>query len=217
MGEPLAALVDPLARLMVQVLKDEVRERIVTAALAVFAERGFRGATLALIGRRARVGAASVYRYYSSKSRLFAAAVPKSLVTELEALLERRVHALGAGPDAALDDGGDAMLRLWTEHRLAMVILLERAEGTPYAKFGERFVERLVALTTREIERGSPGAHLTPAARFVLRTIFENTRRTIAAILAAHSEPGEVREAVERFWSYQIPGLRGFARGLAEN
>ena len=49
-------------------------------------------------------------------------------------------------------------------------------------------------------------------ARFVLERIFEGTRRTLAAILAAHADERPLREAIEAFWSYQIPGLAGLAR-----
>lgn len=214
MGPSLGALLHPEPRLMAQVLKEEVRARIVESALAAFAEEGYAGATLAAIGRRAGVGAASVYRYYSSKRRLLDAAVPRSLVRELESLLERRVHALAAGKGSE-GAGGDEMLRLWTEHRLAMVILLDRSEGTPYAGFGRRFVDTLVELTLAEIRASRPAVRLSEPTRFVLREIFENTRRMLAAILSAHEDPRAIREAVERFWSYQIAGLQAFAASAA--
>ena len=36
--------------------------------------------------------------------------------------------------------------------------------------------------------------------------------RPPAAILEAHADERELREAIEAFWSYPIPGLKGFAR-----
>jgi AcrR family transcriptional regulator len=197
---------------MPQVLKDEVRARIEAAALEIFAERGYAGAKMTAIAERAGVGTASTYRYYAGKRELFDALVTPALAEEFESLLDRRVRALSrvfrAETTRGADDLGDELLRFWAAHRLAVVILLDRAEGTDYAAFGARFVERLVASTLGELRSRR---RATEAVRFVLARIFDNTRRMLAAILEAHADERALREAIDAFWSYQIPGLRGFA------
>ena len=50
---------------------DTLRERLVDAATAVFAEQGFRAASLAAIGRRAGVTKGGVYFHFRSKEALF--------------------------------------------------------------------------------------------------------------------------------------------------
>lgn len=201
---------------MPQVLKEEIRHRIVTAALEVFAEQGFEGASMAAIAERAGLGTATTYRYYAGKAELFEAAVPQDLARRFEAILERRVKglarvALGVTPPGE-GDTSEEMLRFWVEHRLAVVVLLDRAEGTPYAQYGERFVWLLVTATLAQIRSERPGIKVSPPARFVLQRIFENTRRMLAAILVEHATERALREAIEVYWSYQIPGLRGYAQ-----
>lgn len=93
-----------------------------------------------------------------------------------------------------------------------MVILLDRAADTAYAHYGARFVDLLVSGTLAQLRAAHPGIRVPATARFVLERIFEGTRRTLAAILAAHADERPLREAIEAFWSYQIPGLAGFAR-----
>lgn len=205
---------------MPQVLKEEVRQRILAAALDVFAAHGYVGATMTQIAERAGLGTASLYRYYASKGELFDAVVTPELARRFEALLERRVRALSrnvlggaARPEADL---GEEMLRFWVENRLAVVILLDRAAGTAYERYGERFVELLVAETLAQIRAAHPGLRVSAPARFVLARIFENTRRMLAAILEAHEGERALREAIELFWSYQIPGIRGFAARVSE-
>jgi AcrR family transcriptional regulator len=201
---------------MPQVLKEEVRERLLAAALEVFAESGYAGATMAAIAERAGLGTASTYRYYPGKGELFDAVVTPALAARFEALLEGRVHALAqqafGGAGGSADDRGGEMLRFWVEHRLAVVVLLRGAEGTAYAHFGERFVELLVAATLAEVRAEQPGVRVSPAARFVLTRIFENTRHMLAAILAEHPGERALREAIEAFWSYQVPGMQGFVK-----
>jgi AcrR family transcriptional regulator len=200
---------------MPQVLKDDVRERILAAALEVFAAQGYVGATMTAIAQRAGLGTASLYRYYPGKGELFDAVVTPALAERFEALLEGRVRALAhlalRMPAPRADDQGEEMLRFWVENRLAVVVLLDRAEGTTYAPFGERFVELLVSTTLTQLRAAHPGLRVGAAARFVLTRIFENTRRMLADILEAHPDERALREAIEGFWSYQIPGLHGFS------
>jgi hypothetical protein len=139
------------------------------------------------------------------------------MARQFEALLERRVRGLArvviTNVPSGAEDLGEEMLRFWIEHRLAVVVLLDRAEGTPFADFGDRFVEQLLSATIANLRAETPQVRVTPAARFVLARIFENTRRMLAAILETHHDERALRNAIEGFWSYQIPGLRGFADG----
>lgn len=203
---------------MPQVLKDEIRHRIVTAALEAFAEQGFEGASMAAIAERAGLGTATTYRYYAGKAELFEAAVPPDVARRFEALLERRVKglarvALGITPPGE-GDASEEMLRFWIEHRLEVVVLLDRAAGTPYAQYGERFVWLLVTSTLAQLRAERPGLKIAPPARFVLQRIFEGTRGILAAILVEHASERALREAIQAFWSYQIPGLRGFTQAV---
>jgi AcrR family transcriptional regulator len=185
---------------MPQVKKAEIRARILDGALAVFARDGVETATMTGIAAAAGIGAASIYRYYASKDELFAAVITPELTKRFETLLARRVRGLAQrllrGERA--DDAADEMMQFWIANRLAVVILLD----TPY---GERFVDLLMKHTIAELGR------LAPPQRFVLRAIFEGTRRLLARVLAEHADPAELRAAIETFWSYQVAGLRGLA------
>ncbi len=205
---------------MPQVLKPEVRERITSAALEVFATQGYVGATMAGIAERAGLGAASLYRYYPSKAELFDAVVTPELATRFESLLESRLRSLAhlAGGAPARDEGAASLLLdFWVEHRLAVVILLDRAAGTDYAHYGERFVELLTKGLISQFRAAHPGVRISAPTRFTIERIFEGTRRTLAAILAAHDDERALREAVAAFWAYQLPGLAGLAAWLVDH
>lgn len=55
--------VEPAAR-------SDKAERILDAALELFAQRGFHGTAVPLVAERAQVGAGTIYRYFSSKEAL---------------------------------------------------------------------------------------------------------------------------------------------------
>jgi AcrR family transcriptional regulator len=201
---------------MAQVLKKELRDRILRAALEVFAAQGYLVATMGSIAERAGLGTASLYRYYPGKADLFAAVIPQELVDQFDALLTRRVRALGRAASPTTDPSGEEMLQFWITHRLEVVILLERAAGTPYADFGARFVDNLTRLTLEQFDAVHGTSASSKTTSFVLRAIFENTRRMIASILEMHTDERDIRRAIETFWAYQIAGLRGLSAQVVE-
>ena len=205
---------------MVQVLKEEVRQRIRRAALAEFAASGVARATIGAIAQRAEIGAATLYGYYASKDALLLDVIPAELAEEFESTLERRVRALAFVPSQPDGDFGAAsssaqeILEFWLRHRLEVVVLLDRAEGTVYADFGQRFVKRLTELSLSLIRAESPKTKVSSEERLVLSLIFENTRRTLATLLERGRSERAIREAFAAFWAYQLPGLRGFAQSV---
>jgi AcrR family transcriptional regulator len=202
---------------MPQVLKAEVRERIVRAALSELARGGYAATTMSQIARAADMAVANLYRYFASKEELFEAAVPRALVTRFDELLEKsvRAHAHLAGLPRPNDgDAARELLEFWIEHRLLVIILLGRAQGSVHEQFGERFVARLVALSVNEIRRAYPGVVIPREARLVLEQIFDNTRRMIHAVLEGCEGEQAIRRAVSAFRSYQVAGLAAFARSL---
>ncbi|MFT3764948.1 MAG: TetR/AcrR family transcriptional regulator [Minicystis sp.] len=50
--------------------KEDKRQRLLRAALELFAERGFHGTAVPLVAERAGVGAGTVYRFFESKEEL---------------------------------------------------------------------------------------------------------------------------------------------------
>ncbi len=202
---------------MAQVLKDDVRERIRHAALEVFAERGFKGATMPEIARRAGVAPANLYRYYDDKEALFAAVVPDELARRHDELLARSVRSLASlatTPPGGTTEANEALLAFWLENRHAVVVLLDRGADTRYAQYGERFVEELVALSVGELHAAHPGLRVSPEAKKTLTIIFDNTRRAIATILRTTRDEARIREAIAGFRSYQMAGLAAFVRWL---
>ncbi len=193
---------------MAQVLKDAVRSRIREAALRCFADQGYPGTSMADIAAAAGTAPANVYRYFPSKEALFAAVVPAELADRHDELLDTRIAALadrGRDRDAAAAE----LLDFWLAHRLAVSVLLDRAEGTPVAGYPAAFVRRLVEHAERALPTRPSAAH-----EDLLHLVFDNTRRAIARILATATDDDHARALVAGFWSYQLPGLDGLMAHL---
>lgn len=74
---------------MPQVLKEEVRDRILAAATGEFFESGFNGTSMRSIAKGAGITAGNLYRYYDSKEKIYEAVVGDSY-RQLNSVLEKR-------------------------------------------------------------------------------------------------------------------------------
>ena len=204
---------------MAQVRKPQVEARIRGAALELFARAGYDGTSMAAIAEAAGVATGNVYRYFAGgKPALFAQVVPATVADEHRRLVAERVARLTLPlPDpAAADPSAERLLRFWIDHRLQMVVLLDRAAGTPHARYGQEFVDQLVDLSVARLT-GLETARARVVQR-LLGVVFDNTRRAIVAILEDFDAEHDIRTAVQGFWSYQLAGLerlRAWASGDA--
>lgn len=201
---------------MAQHLKDDVRERIHRAALELFAREGYRHATMAAIGRRAGVSAGNLYRYYQGKRALFEAVVPAAVASGLRRLVRDRVRALDGvrdvsalGPDEAYWRLSRELLEYAARHRLEIVILLDRAEGTRHAGFAASVRREMESLAIAHFARQAPAAAGDAATRFVLERVYRDWVRMLVGILQAFDEPQAMRDAADRYSAYHLAGLNG--------
>jgi AcrR family transcriptional regulator len=102
----------------------EVRERIVSAAVALVAQGGYRAASVSAVAERAGVATGSVYRHFPSKAGLFAEVFRRASQREVDA-----VRAAAAGSESAVERLATAIetfaRRALRGRRLAWALLAE--------------------------------------------------------------------------------------------
>jgi DNA-binding transcriptional MerR regulator len=123
---------------------DAARERIVAAAVDLFAARGYGEVTVSDVAAQAGTAKGSVYRHFESKEALFAAAVESvvaGVVGDVRAAADRAGGRL---------DPPAAMVALVMSAKPGFMLLLERPAGPPRAGgWGAHLLRR----------RGGPGPH----------------------------------------------------------
>jgi AcrR family transcriptional regulator len=135
---------------LAQVKKDEIRIAILRSAEALFRQRGYGGATLRAIAKRADVSLANIYAYFSSKMEIFfelyvpwfkawleqleqrALAVPdpqkrlRMIIRALWCEMPTEVNGMHINllqaVSSALPDDYDSSLLRWAEDRLANLL-----------------------------------------------------------------------------------------------
>jgi AcrR family transcriptional regulator len=207
------------------------RERLLEAAACVFAERGFRGATLREIARRADANLAAANYHFGSKQRLY-----------LEVARERfeRLEQRLAGAEADLRDlaqlsRAELEGRLHARVRTLLASLLE--EDPIHAALMQRELldpsEVLPVIVRRWVEpmRGAMQRivmHLAPglspealagcAESVVGQVFFYLTHRPVLLLLRERRglPRGFVDEAADHITAFSLGGIERLARGGAQ-
>src|SRR5581483_4728087 len=103
-------------------------DRILAAAAAEFSERGFAGARVDRIARRARVNKAMLYYHFKSKQHLYRTLLRGMFTAAAERIL--RIAGSDAPPPDKLDAAIAAMAALIEEHAVFPAVMMrEVAEG----------------------------------------------------------------------------------------
>lgn len=123
---------------MAQVLKDEIRERILAAALDEFYGKGYKPAAMRSIAAKARIPTGLIYSYYKNKADLFDA-VLRPVLYDWERVLAAEGEHTGT-EIYGLSRAEAECLRSLFRHRKEFIILMDKSGSTGYEGEKERFV-----------------------------------------------------------------------------
>lgn len=190
------------------------RTEILAAAMTVFGERGYHGASIDLIAREAGVSKALIYEHFAAKRELHASLLQQH-VGELFARLQANA-ALGATGEERLRGGVAAFFSFVAEHREAFRLLTRDAADPEVADALEGVQEQvtglLVALMRADPDAAPdrvPGADDAERSRAVelLATQLSGAMQALAAWWAHHPDVPQ-QELVDRAADFAWTGLQ---------
>src|SRR4051794_28647517 len=148
---------------------DPLGARLLEAATAVFAERGYAGAHVADIAARAGVTTGAIYSRYEGKAELLAEAIEQATGNEFDALFS----------DHRFEGRMEDILRIAGSH------LVERSEGQERSKAPGMLLESFTA------------ARHEPDVAAMLRARMGARHERLAAIVEAAKETGGIDREVD--------------------
>ena len=125
-----------------QVLKEEVRERILAAAVQVFYEKDFRSAKLQDIARLADVSESLLYSYFKNKEKLFEGVV-SSAPFDFNRIAREAESIIANTPSERYQTAAEGPLLNMLAHHKLLVILIDKSQGTAYEHAKDDFVESI--------------------------------------------------------------------------
>jgi len=197
-----------------QRLAPEVRRRqVLDAAVAVFSEEGFHGASMDAVAARAGVSKPLVYAHGGSKEELFAACLHR----EAERLL-RSVQTAAGAPDgeplARLRRALRAFFHALTTRREGWTVLYRQASTGPFAGEVDTLRRRIVDQAADLMAVGGPRATALPYAHTLVGAaegLADWWLTDPDAVRAADGEPADV--LADLLVAVVGPGLAGLTDG----
>jgi AcrR family transcriptional regulator len=108
------------------------KERILNAAEALFAEKGFTAATVEEVAKRAGIGKSTVYEYFGSKDEIFRQTLKAGLESYMEAMKGRLKTPCSVRD--VLTAIGSAHFNFVREHTFTARLLADEYNDTPWAR-----------------------------------------------------------------------------------
>jgi TetR/AcrR family transcriptional regulator len=153
--------------------QDGARERILAAALAVFAEHGFDGARTRDIAERAGANLGLIKYYFNDKERLWKAAVARAFA-ELQAGFGQRVRGSNGDDDLAwLERVVRQFVQFVARHPEFMRLMNDEAkrDSRRMRWLADRFVRPMGEIIGAHLERAQAEGLVAPIAPVSLRYI----------------------------------------------
>jgi len=128
-----------------QYLKDEVKSRIISAALKEFNDKGFLDASMRQIAKDAGIAIGNVYRYFKSKEDLFYEVVDPAYNSLIN--IKENNNYKSTSNLVVFEAVVDRIMLVFKEYRVQLSILIDKGKGTKY----ENIKDKLILVTVKEI------------------------------------------------------------------
>ncbi len=124
-----------------QVLKDEIREKIRLSAIEEFKKNGYGKASMRAIASQAGISVGNLYRYFENKHSLFSFIVQPVVdhLKELEIHYQYHCNSMKMNTMDYLDLIIGSMVKARKGRKDELYILLEKSQGSSYEKMKQNF------------------------------------------------------------------------------
>ena len=181
-----------------------VRERqLVELAEDLFSERGYAGASMDELSRRAGVTKPVVYELFGSKDGLFRVCVDRAVERMAASIVD--AFRSGADPEARLRAGGLAFLRFAKDNRVAWDLMGMQGRFADQAATVRRSQAQLIRTLMTEIAPEGTDPRELEAVAYAVNSAYEGA----AHWMWEHPDV-EVEELAEWIVALLLPGLRRF-------
>ena len=186
---------------MPQILKPEIKDKILSSALDCFLEKGYRNASMQEIAGRAGIAAGNIYNYFHNKEELFSTLITPTLA-QVKAIFGVRASDL---PMLSLSEGlgiagkkMDAFIDVYRKNRRVFVLLFDKSDSTKFETTkGEVFGSLSAAiLHAKDTLTNRPA---TPRQETLIRAFAAAYVSGIISILTTAQDEGVKLEALQQF------------------
>ncbi|MBI1317606.1 MAG: TetR family transcriptional regulator [Candidatus Hydrogenedens sp.] len=199
---------------MVQVLKEEVRTRILKAGRAEFLEKDFQSANMRSIAKRAGCGLSNLYNYFKSKDALFEALVEPTMMDFYQVIAEAhtRLPENGAVVLTFEQERVHFMVALefLRDHREDVILLVLKSEGSTVHLWHEAAIQAYETVWFNYIDylrKNFPDEHGYKISEFFVHNISRFYFNTLVEFLKQDLSFEQMEQHVEELLRYAHGGI----------
>ena len=192
---------------IVQVLKDELRHKILVESQHLFLQRGYDRTSLQMIADKVNISKSNLYHYFKNKEELFyeltdgAADGLKKLILRLK---DKRFD-LRTGQREYQVLLTEEVISLLLAEKYGLLLIMEQAHGTRYESLRESMIDMIAAKTAPLL---ADEDNCMMLAQIMARNLIDGT----VQILKNRVRPREVRTGLNRLVDYHTKGINAMLK-----
>ncbi len=199
-----------------QTLKEEVRNKIIEAAVNEFSLREYGKASMRTIAKAAGISVSNTYNYYKSKDELFESIVQpvyeqvKNIFRQ--SLQESMKNGLGGNHlQSFIDSIVKAFMQMDERQRRLLIILSGNSAGTKYEKAKEEMVNLLRMHMVEAVRKPDSTVQVDENQGYILTIIAQNYIDGLMKILKDYRSQQWVEANLRALLIYHINGIKALA------
>lgn len=190
-----------------QILKDEIRERIVTEALEVFLEKGYGNSSMRDLAQRVGTSVSNIYHYFPNKQELFRA-IAEPIARRVKHLLSEIIIYEAKSETELVEEEyvTRALGEVIKGHRREFLVLMDKSGGTGYEHVKMDIIN---AVETHIIQHHLKDSKETrhPEGAFLMHFLATNLIEALIEIGRHCCDEREVDHSIRALVKYHIGGV----------
>lgn len=190
-----------------QVLKDEIRQRIVTEALEVFLEKGYEKASMRDLAQRVGTSVSNIYHYFTNKEELFRA-IAEPIASRVKHLLKEIITHEAQGATELVEEEyvTKALGEVIKAHRREFLVLMDKSGGTGFENIKMEIISAVETHIIKNHLKDRKKAR-QPRGAFLMHFLATNLIEALVEIARHCRDEKEVDHSIRSLVKYHIGGV----------
>jgi AcrR family transcriptional regulator len=192
-----------------QVLKDEIKEKIIQGAVQEFLEKGFKSASTREIVKKVQISKGNLYNYFASKEELFYA-VTTPFYLQFNCFIQQLCGHEGEESFtlenvAWMSKNIGEFIR---DHRNEFILIMDKSEGTKYAGYKEETIAVLHTHFAKNLKQEYQ--RVAESQISIVHIIARDFLEALLVIAKEYKKDEEAVYIIGLYLKYHIAGMAQF-------
>ena len=187
-----------------QVLKEEVKQKIKKAAISEFEENGYQKTSMRSIASSAGVTVGNLYRYFKDKDDLFQVVIQPAFQEIYKfidgfARFEKPALSKEKQKDDFVKTFEESLIRIYLQHRSELVILLNGSKGSRLEDAREQIISLIAGRIKKEAFPRMKKKRITAEDDFLAQVLAASFIEGISLVLNKYKDKEKTKELFTHF------------------